>query len=159
ERLRRQAVLQERPGLVAQREELAHVRRGLRRHLRPRAHRHLAPPCSLRFGEALRPQRFSEAERTPHAGTPPQPTIVMAPLNLPMASPATDTIRPLMSVMTWPWTLIIMPLIVTPVWSSLMLLWPTFSSIDCIASVELLPMLTLVVSFPILMTVSRLPFS
>ena len=47
----------------------------------------------------------------------------------------------------WPWTLTIIPLSVIPVWSILMLFPPTLSSIDCMASVELAPRLSLVVWF------------
>src|SRR5664279_2421223 len=52
---------------------------------------------------------------------------------------------------------IIIPLIVTPIWLIMMLLWPTLSSMDCIASVSILPASSLFVWLPILMARVWLP--
>ena len=46
-----------------------------------------------------------------------------------------------------------------PIWSMVMLFWPTLSVIDCMASVELEPRLSLVVWLPILMVRVSLPMS
>src|SRR5262249_24015664 len=88
-----------------------------------------------------------------------QPIIVMPPLICAIASPVTCTITPCTCTWICPCTLMTMPLSVTPVWSTLTLLCPTFSSIDCIASVSLLPRLSFVVWLPILIVRPSLPMS
>ena len=86
-----------------------------------------------------------------------QPIIVIAPLICVIASPLIWTIVPWTCVCAWPWMLIMIPCRVIPVWSIVMLFSPTLSVIDCIASVELDPRLSLVVWLPMLMVKLSLP--
>src|ERR1019366_3628993 len=83
--------------------------------------------------------------------------VTMPPCTCVIAEPFTCVITALTSAWICASTLIIMPLMVTPIWSILMLLCPTLSSMDCIASVSILPISSLIVWLPILIWVDWLP--